>query len=128
MSATVPAPRKKIFEGWLNSKIHTAFTGSPATASARVGGKFSAWDGYISGTNTELTPHRRIVQAWRTTEFPPGAPASTLTLELADAKGGTRITLIHTNIPKGQATAYRQGWKDFYFIPMKAYFKNLQNG
>jgi activator of HSP90 ATPase len=38
-------------------------------------------------------------------------------------KDGTRLTLRHSNIPEGQAESYKQGWEDFYFKPMKEYFK-----
>ena len=72
----VPAPPAKVYEAFVNPRIHAAFTASPATGSARVGGKFTAWDGYISGVNRELVPGRKIVQDWRTTEWPVGAEAS----------------------------------------------------
>jgi len=32
-------------------------------------------------------------------------------------------TLLHTNIPDGQGESYKKCWKDFYFTPMKKYFK-----
>lgn len=98
-------------------------TGSEARVSARVGGRFSAWDGYILGTTLELEPHSKIVQAWRTTEFPDDAPDSRLVIELAPVRGGTRITLTHSDVPPGQEADYKRGWVDFYFKPMKQYFK-----
>ena len=52
---------------------HAAFTGAKATCDARVGGIFTAYDGYISGRIVELETGERIVQEWRTTEWPPGA-------------------------------------------------------
>ena len=74
LSATIPAKPSEIYKAWLSSKGHSAMTGSAAKATAKVGGKFSAWDGYISGRTLELEPDRRIVQAWRTSEFPDDAP------------------------------------------------------
>ena len=88
----------------------------------KVGGKFSAWDGYIFGTTLELTKNQRIVQAWRTSEFPDDAPDSHLEIVLKEVKGGTKIALTHTNMPADQIKSYRQGWEDFYFKPMKEYF------
>jgi activator of HSP90 ATPase len=35
---------------------------------------------------------------------------------------GSKLTLIHTDIPEGQSEEYKQGWKDYYFAPMKVYF------
>jgi activator of HSP90 ATPase len=121
ISTTIPASPKEIYAAWLSSKGHAAMTGSPARVSANVGGKFFAWDGYISGTNLELTPHRRIVQAWRTTEFAATDPDSQIDITLEKAPGGTKLTLRHTGIPAGQSD-YKSGWTECYFDPMKQYF------
>lgn len=123
MTAVIPANPQKIYKAWLNSKEHTAMSGSKATASAKIKGKFTAWDGYISGHNLELQDGKKIVQAWRSTEFPEGAPDSILEIKLDKKPGGkTQLTLTHSHIPQGQAKSYKQGWKDYYFVPMKQYF------
>jgi len=96
-------------------------TGSPARVSARPGGRFTAWDGYIAGKNLKLIPGRRIVQAWRTTEFAETDPDSQIDLALEKSARGTKVTLRHTNIPGGQSD-YKTGWSTCYFEPMKAYF------
>jgi len=97
-------------------------TGNPANVDVKVGGKFSAWDGYIFGSTLELEPDQRIVQAWRTTEFPEDAPDSRLEILFEEATKGTKVTLIHSDMPEDQVDSYRQGWEDFYFKPMKEYF------
>ena len=122
LSTIVPASPEKVYRAWLDSAGHAAVTGSPASIDGQVGGKFTAWDGYIEGTTLELNPFSRIVQSWRTSEFPAGSPDSRLEVLLEEAGGGTRLTLVHSNIPDGQAEEYRQGWEDFYFSPMVAYF------
>ncbi len=78
LSEKIPASAEQVYAAWLSSQGHSAMTGSPAQVDGSVGGKFSAWDGYISGTTLDLTPNQRIVQAWRTTEFPDEAPDSHL--------------------------------------------------
>jgi activator of HSP90 ATPase len=122
VSAVIPAPPLAIYNAWLSSKGHSAMTGSAAKASARVGGGFTAWDGYISGKNLELKSPDRILQAWRTTEFSADDPDSRLEVILEQTKTGTRVTLVHTDIPTGQGASYKQGWIDYYFTPMKEYF------
>lgn len=123
ISAVIPAKPSEIYAAWLSSKGHSAMTGSTARATPKPGGKFSAWEGYISGRTLELELDRRIVQAWRTSEFPDDAPDSRLEIFLEETKTGTKITLIHSEIPPGQSDSYKQGWEDFYFKPMKEYFK-----
>ena len=124
ISAMIPAKPADIYRAWLSTKGHTAMTGSAAKINGKVGGKFSAWNGYIFGKTLELTPDQRIVQAWRTSEFPDDAPDSRLEVLLEAVKAGTKVTFIHSELPKGQADSYRLGWEDFYFKPMKAYFGN----
>jgi activator of HSP90 ATPase len=116
----------EVYRAFLDPKKHAAFTGSPATGSARVGGRFTAWDGYISGVNRELVDGRRIVQDWRTTEWPEGAAPSTAAFTFRPLRSGTEVTLRHSNVPAEQADSYRQGWIDYYWEPLKAYFKGRQ--
>ena len=125
LSATLPASPEQIYRDWLSSTGHTALTGSPAEVDPAIGGRFTAWDGYIEGTNIELEPYRRILQAWRTSEFPTGSPDSRLEVLLEAVEGGTRLTINHSHIPEGQGAMYAQGWQDFYFSPMRAYYLSL---
>jgi uncharacterized protein YndB with AHSA1/START domain len=74
LSIPLAATPEEIYSAWLSSEGHTAMTGSPARVHGKLGGEFTAWDGYIFGKTLELDPPRRIVQAWRTTEFPQGSP------------------------------------------------------
>jgi uncharacterized protein YndB with AHSA1/START domain len=120
VSRVIPAPAKRIFHAWLDPAEHEKMTGAGATGTAA--GAFTAWDGYISGRTVSTKPYTRIEQAWRSTEFPPGAPDSRLVVTLAPAPGGTRVTLRHSNLPEGQAASYAKGWEDFYFDPMTRYF------
>jgi activator of HSP90 ATPase len=122
ISETIPASAADVYAAWLSSQGHTKMTGSPARVDGSVGGKFSAWDGYISGSILELEPFRRIVQAWRTTEFPDEAPDSRLEILLQESNGTTTVTLFHSGLPGEQVESYRQGWQDFYFKPMWEYF------
>lgn len=97
-------------------------TGNPANVDGKMGGKFTAWDGYIFGSTLELEQDQRIVQAWRTSEFPDNASDSRLEVLFEEATEGTKVTLIHSDMPEDQIDSYRQGWEDFYFKPMKEYF------
>ncbi len=123
ISTVLPATPEQVFRAWLSSEGHSAMTGSPARIEPRVGGSFTAWDGYITGKTTHLKPYTRIVQDWRTTEFPADCADSQIEIVLEPVKGGTKLTLTHTNIPEGQAESYESGWDESYFQPMKEYFK-----
>ena len=119
---TINSKAEKFYEAYLSSEGHTALTGSPARVDGTVDGDFTAWDGYIQGMFLELEKNKRIVQAWRTAEFPEEAEDSIVEILLEEDHGKTKLTLKHTNIPKGQMDSYKTGWEDFYFKPMREYF------
>lgn len=122
VSVELPATKEVIFHAWLDSAKHSAFTGSEAVIDPSIGGNFTAWEGYISGKTTELEAPNRIVQTWRTTEFSDADADSILEIHLQTITTGTLMTLVHSNIPDGQAEMYREGWEDYYFRPMLDYF------
>jgi activator of HSP90 ATPase len=124
LSEVIAAKPEEIYRAWLSSEGHTAMTGSPAVVEGQAGGEFSAWDGYIFGRTLALTPNRQIIQTWRTSEFPDDASDSRLDVDLEEVGGGTKITLKHSNLPANQVDSYRQGWEDFYFVPMREYFRS----
>lgn len=116
------AAPKQVYEAWLDGERHSAFIGAEASVDGRVGGAFSAWGDYIQGTTLELEKDRRIVQSWRTVDFPEESPDSRLEILLDEFEAGTRLRLIHSEIPDGMGEEYHQGWIDNYFEPMKRYF------
>ena len=126
LTVEIPADQKTVYEAWLNGKQHAAMTGVPATASNKMGGTFTAHDGYAFGKNLELDPYSKIVQSWRTTEFAEDEKDSLLEINLAEKGEHTLLTLIHSQLPP-HGKQYEQGWIDFYFEPMKLYFQKLKH-
>jgi uncharacterized protein YndB with AHSA1/START domain len=67
-----------------------------------LGGKTTADTDTVQGRFVELVPYTKIVQA---VEFESDDPAfageMTITVDLADTDGGTEITFLCENIPKG---------------------------
>ena len=89
--AVIPASPQQVYEAYVEAKKHSQFTGSKATGKAAVGGKFTAWAGYIFGKNLELEVGKRVVQEWTTTEWPKGYPPSKLELTFREVPQGTEI-------------------------------------
>ena len=52
-----------------------------------------------------------------------GLPIETAVLK--EVKGGTKITLKHSDMPEDQVESYKQGWDDFYFKPMREWSKGM---
>ncbi len=126
LTSIIPATPQQIYEAWLDSIAHSEMTGGEANMSDEIGAEVSAWDGYITGSNLELVPGERIVQAWRTGEFADEHADSIVTVTLESVEEGTLLTLVHSNVPDSHRSYEEGGWESQYFEPMKAYFAKLE--
>jgi activator of HSP90 ATPase len=113
---------KEVYEALMDSKTHSRFTGGKAVISPKVGGKFTAYDGYCWGENLELVEGKKIVQSWTASDWPEGH-MSKVTFALAKDGKGTKLTFTQTNVPDEFAKDIAQGWKDYYWVPMKEMFE-----
>lgn len=118
----VDAKPEAVYAALAEPRRHSAFTKAKARGTARKGGAFTAFNGYISGTYLELKKGRRMVMAWRTAAWPEGYPPSRLELRFEPAANGTRLTMIQTKVPAIQVAKYRRGWIANYWDPLKAHF------
>lgn len=113
----------EVYDTLLDPRKHSEFTGSKATGKAKVGAKFTAWNGYISGKNIDLEKGKRIVQEWVTTEWPENNPPSRLEFTFKEVDGKTELTMVQSNVPTDQEEELKQGWIDYYWKPLKNYFE-----
>jgi activator of HSP90 ATPase len=90
---------------------------SPTKLSARVGGAFTLFGGYIVGRQLELVPNELVVQAWRVMNWPRGV-YSIARFDLSDRDGKTTLVFDHTAFPRGQATHLASGWQANYWDPL----------
>lgn len=118
-SVTVNARPAEVYETLLDSRKHSRLTGGKASISRKVGGRFTAFDGYAEGVNLELQSGRKIVQSWRASDWPANH-FSKATFALKKVKGGTRLTFTQTGVPNSQSASIKQGWIDYYWTPLKA--------
>jgi activator of HSP90 ATPase len=117
-TATFKASTHEVYEALMDSKKHSEFTGGKAVISRKVGGKFTAYDGYAEGKNIELVPDKKIVQTWRAADWPEGQ-VSQVTFLIEEVGVKTRLTFTQTGIPDEQAADIADGWREYYWKPMK---------
>ncbi len=115
----IKASPPRVYEALMDSRKHSRATGMRAVISGRVGGKFTAFEGGISGVNLSLEPNRRIVQSWRAYDWPQGH-YSRVTFTLTRLKGGTRLTLTRARVPARHLAGIRRGWREYYWVPLRA--------
>jgi activator of HSP90 ATPase len=112
-----PTPHQ-VYEALMDSENHSEFTRSQAEISREVGGRFSAYDGWIEGRNLVLEPDKKIVQSWRGKDWPDGH-YSTATFELIEVETGTELTFTQTDVPEEHLVEIDKGWVEHYWTPMK---------
>jgi activator of HSP90 ATPase len=121
MAASLPATPGRLFDMYLDTAEHAAFTGLPVTIEAHPGGAFRAFDGMLSGKILHVEPKTLIVQTWRSANWPLTAMDSVLTFSFWPAEDGARIELVHANVPEEDFAGVSQGWEKYYWTPWRAY-------
>jgi uncharacterized protein YndB with AHSA1/START domain len=103
------------------AQFSKATGGAPAEIATAEGGAFSQFGGAIHGRHIELVPNARVVQAWRTKMWEPGA-FSLVRFTLAAEGKGTKVTLDHSGFPAEQEEHLVAGWHANYWEPFKQFF------
>ncbi|XHG01242.1 hypothetical protein AWENTII_004635 [Aspergillus wentii] len=90
---------------------------------AQVGGKFSVFDGNVSGEFVKLEAPTLIVQKWRLAQWPEGH-FSTLEIKFDqnDVDGVTQMRVTWTGVPVGQEDVTKQNWDVYYVRSIKQTF------
>jgi activator of HSP90 ATPase len=109
----------------MDSKKHSALTGSQVKVSRIVGGAFSIYDGEIEGINLELIPDKKIVQSWRYSDWPE-SHLSEVTFLLSEESGNTHLDFTQLRVPDEHYQDIREGWQDYYWTPMKDILEGYQ--
>ena len=121
-TAVIAGTPRQVYAALIESKKHTAFTGVSAKIVPKVGGAFSCFDGYITGTTLHLVPNKLIVQAWRSRGWP-AATFSIVTFALAKAAGGkTKLSFSQLGVPASDVKEKSAGWRSYYWKRLNAYF------
>jgi uncharacterized protein YndB with AHSA1/START domain len=120
-SRIIPAPPELVYAMLADPRRHAAFTGARVTGRAASGAPFTAMGGYIRGRTLRAAPARHLVQEWLTTDWPADTAPSRVEWRFAPHPRGTRLTLHQTGVPRTQARAYRAGWIQYYWRPLRTF-------
>ncbi len=136
VSKVIPASREKVFAAWLDADIRTQWwfpnmDGSPAYCELdpRVGGTYLirqtgcgeepipgvpadfVWE--ITGEFVAIDRPNRIVFTWNVNHPNEDETDETVTVDFADADGGTLVTITHTGIRKDtMREGTEKGWTE----------------
>ena len=116
-------PPHRVYAVLLDEKEFSTITGAPARIGGGEGDAFSLFGGAIVGRNLELVPDRRLVQAWRPSDWGAGL-YSVVRFELTPAVQGTHLVFNQVGYPLNDEASLKSGWHSHYWEPMKKYFLN----
>lgn len=114
----INAPIEKVWEALVNPKDINGWGAGPAKMDDKEGTKFSLWGGDIHGTNIEVEKFKKLVQEWYGGEW---EEPSIVTFKLEKDKGGTKLRLLHENVPDNEYDDIDKGWREYYLGPLKEY-------
>jgi activator of HSP90 ATPase len=123
-SMTFPVKASKLYALYADSKLHTAATGQKASIGRAAGGRFSAFDGMITGKLLHMARSKMIVQTWRGKHWKRGDGDSVLILKFEDTPKGGQVNLVHVNVPAHDQKGVTDGWRKFYWDPWGKYVSN----
>lgn len=115
------ASAEDVYGTLVDARRVSAWTQSEAKADAKPGGEFALFGGQVSGRFVELQPYRRIVQDWRSSNWPPGH-YSRVTLQLAQQETSTTLKLTQTAVPLEDYERIHAGWEQNYWQQIKRVF------
>ena len=124
MTRHLPAPPDVVFRAWTDPEALAQWMGPPGvtardvTVDLRVGGGYSlVMDGEdggvypLSGEYKEITPPKRLVFTFVWGHGDLAGLEMLVTLDLAEAPGGTSMTLVQEHVPTETARGHHeQGW------------------
>jgi activator of HSP90 ATPase len=114
----------QVYNLLMDKSLHARFTQSDVEMDPRPGGKFSVFDEYCTGENLELEPGKSIRQKWHFEEE--GWPENHFSIchfLFFPEENKTRLEFLQTEIPNHKVEALSEGWKTYYWEPMKELLK-----
>jgi activator of HSP90 ATPase len=121
-TVTMKANPTAVYDALVDPVQHARFTGGAAKISPRVGSAFSLYDRSLTGIVVAAERGHRLVLAWRSEGWPKGH-YSIAQFVLDKVRGGTRITFEQFGIPAFDYADIRDGWKQYYWTPLRQYLE-----
>lgn len=115
-SIDIDASPEHVFGFLVTDTGMTSWMGQWASLDPVPGGQFAVdVAGYpVRGMFLEVDPPRRVTVSWGfagSESVPPGA--STVSFELTPIGAGTRVEVVHTDLPEADVPGHAAGWTHF---------------
>ena len=116
---SISAPPAAVFKTLTDSSRFEKMTGGrKADISNAAGGASTMFGGDIIAVNVEIIPGKRLVQAWRSQNWPEGV-YSIVRFSLEPQGKGAKLTFDQAGYPDGAHDMLSGGWHKMYWEPME---------
>lgn len=115
-SVLIDAEPREVYEYFIRPEAMMLWMGQHASLDPQPGGEFAVDvnGAAVRGQYVELDPPNRIVITWGfsgSDVLPPGA--STVEVRLCAEGAGTRVLIVHRDLPESEAANHVPGWRHF---------------
>jgi activator of HSP90 ATPase len=120
---TLKAAPNDVYDALVDPVQHARFTGARAKISTKFGSAFALYDRSLNGVVVAAERGHRLVLAWRSEGWPRGH-YSIAQFVFTKVRGGTRLTFEQFGIPATDYADIRDGWKQYYWEPLRTYLES----
>lgn len=106
------------YDALTREELVSRFTQDKAKVVSQVGGQFSLFGGNVEGEFVEVVKDKLIKQKWRFKNWPAGH-YSNVSFQIENKDDCVLVKLNQTDVPAYEYEKVKEGWKRFYFEPMR---------
>jgi len=117
-TVSIKAPVSSVYRMLMDPRQHSKLSEGKATITSKPGSKFSVWGGGIHGFTLIAVKNKKLIQAWRSEEWPKDH-YTVVSFHFRKAGKGTRLVFDHYGVPSSSYKSISYGWKTYYWTPMK---------
>ena len=117
----IDAPVEEVWGALVKPDVIKEWSGKPADMDETIGKDFSLWGGDIHGTNTDVDINHKLVQDWYAGSW---SEPSKVTFTLTAENDGTRLELLHENVPDDEYKDIDEGWHEYYIGALQQYLES----
>lgn len=116
---------EEMYQTFTDPQRLAAFTRAPPRLfeGAQEGGKFSIFDGNVTGEFVKLEPPTKIIQKWRLAQWPEGHTSlQEIVFDQNNVDRVTNMRVTWTGVPVGQEEVVQRNWEGYYVRSIKQTF------
>ncbi len=121
LAASLPATPHRLYDMYLDPEQHSAFTGARSRSRPSPVPSFRPSTGPFPARSCTSSQNGSSSRNGDSVNFPAEAIDSILVLTFWPEGKGTRIELVHVNVPEEDFAGISEGWVKFYWNPWRAY-------